>query len=155
MFNKLRETISQKQPEILLGGLLGTLLYFGQIVLTEVILPVFHTVLPELSKKGLASLIGAQLFVIVIGSIYILASRGVKRHYRFDKRLGIHFHKKTNEPFCPSCLASDIESPLREKESDWRCQRKDCASKYINPDYKSPEPPPEPQRNRSNWVKGY
>jgi hypothetical protein len=60
------------------------------------------------------------------------------RHYRFDEASGIHFHKKTNKPFCTSCLISNIESPLLEKDSGWRCQRKDCGMKYPNPKYQRP-----------------
>jgi len=99
-----------------------------------------------------------SLSILILSISYLLLYRSHKskrRYYNFDKRIGIYFHKKTRDPFCPSCLASDIESPLKESDASWRCQRKECSSIYHNPDYKSPPQPPEPPRRRPSWVRGY
>jgi hypothetical protein len=69
---------------------------------------------------------------LIVSSLYTYVCKK-RRHYRFDKTVGIFFHKKTGEPFCPSCLISNIESPLLEKDSGWTCQRKDCDMRYQNP----------------------
>ena len=69
-----------------------------------------------------------------------------RQQYRFDKHLGISVHKITGDPFCPSCLLSDIESPLKEDAKQWICQRKDCGQFYRNPDY---TPPPQKPKH---WM---
>jgi hypothetical protein len=80
-----------------------------------------------------------QAFEVLNSSLSWMLGYLKRRQYRFDKRLGVYFHKKTNEPFCPSCLISkNIESPLQETISGWQCGIKDCDKYYINPDYKEP-----------------
>jgi len=147
---KIKDTISKKLPEYLLAALIGTLSYLLAIVWKEIFLPVAQKLLPELSKTGLLAIILIQLLVLLLAFVYLIFSRGKRRQYRFDKRLGIYFHKKTNDPFCTSCLAADIESPLKETKSGWHCQRKECDKWYSNPDYKEP---PKPERHRgSTWM---
>ena len=101
----------------------------------------------------------AMLFlsILIFAISYLLLYRShksIRRNYNFDKRIGIYFHKKTREPFCPSCLASDIESPLKESADSWRCMRKDCSMGYHNPDYNAPPRPPDPPR-RPSWATGW
>ena len=108
----------------------------------------------QLSKTPNIRWIAALFLSIIMLSIsYLLLYRShknIKRNYTFDKRIGVYFHKKTKEPFCPSCLASDIEAPLRESAAFWQCMRKDCVLKFPNPDYQAPPQPPKPRRR--NWV---
>lgn len=73
-------------------------------------------------------------------------------NYLFDNHLGISFHKKTKEPFCPSCLASNIEFPLQVYEHGWLCNRKECHQFYSNPDFKELDTPEYQGRSK---VTGY
>ncbi len=145
----MKEIIYKKLPEYLLAALIGTLSYLLAIVWKEIFLPVAQKLLPELSKTGLLAIILIQFLLLIIGCLYILLSRSKRRKYRFDKRLGIYFHKKTNDPFCTSCLAMDIESPLLEVSHGWTCKLKSCEQFYNNPDYQKP---PESPRPKGTWM---
>ena len=138
MTDNTKETISKKLPEYLLAALIGALTYLFAIVWKEILLPLAQVLMPELSKTGLLAIILIQLLVLLIALAYLFFSRNKKRQYRFDKRLGIYFHKKTSDPFCTSCLATDIESPMKELPNGWYCKRKGCEQYYGNPNYKKP-----------------
>jgi hypothetical protein len=137
---KIKELIQQKLPEYLLASLIGTIAALLAIAWKEISVPVVQKLLPELSKTGLLAIILILLLALILSFLYILISRRKHRHYFFDKHAGIHFHKLTKEPFCPSCLSTDIESPLKDEGHAWRCPRKDCAMYYPNPDHKTPPP---------------
>jgi hypothetical protein len=149
MITKIKDIIKEKLPGSLWASIVAAITYLLLIVWKEISLPLVQKLLPELSKTGLLALNLSQFLVITIALIYILAHSDKRRHYRFYKRLGINFHKKTGEPFCPSCLLSNIESPLKENEKMWICQRKGCGQFYRNPDY---APPPEKPRKASHWM---
>lgn len=149
MIKTIKELIQQNLPKYLLAALIGILSYLLAIVWKEISIPVAQKLLPELSKTGLLAIILIQFLVLLIASLYALLSRSKRSHYRFDKRIGIFFHKKTGNPFCSSCMASDLESPLQESAEGWRCQRKDCGMYYRNHDYQAP---PEPPRQKGTWM---
>jgi hypothetical protein len=135
---KIKEIIQQKSMEILLLAISGVIGYLLAIVWKEISLPFVQKPLPELSKTALLAIILIQFLALIGTLVYILLTRNKSRHYRFDKHLGISFHKKTGEPFCPTCLLSNVVSPLMEFESGWRCQRKECNKPFSNPNYKAP-----------------
>lgn len=67
--------------------------------------------------------------------------------YVFDETYGIYKSKETGHYFCTSCLLNNIESPLTERPSGWRCESNDCKKIYPNPSYKAPK--------RENPYKNY
>jgi hypothetical protein len=139
--SKIKETVQQKSTELLLLGIAGVIGYLLAIVWKETSLVVFQKVLPELSKIGLLAIISIQFLGLAGTFVYILLTRKISSKYRYDKRIGIRFHRRTGDPFCSSCLASNIESPLQEFDSGWRCVRQDCEKWFANPDYKNPKSP--------------
>ena len=71
----------------------------------------------------------------------------VQDRYEFIKEFGISKSKESGHYFCTSCLMKNIESPLTEKQSGWRCELKDCGKFYKNPSYQSP-----PKRETSKYF---
>jgi len=62
--------------------------------------------------------------------------------YDFIKELGIYKSKESGHYFCASCLMKNIESPLTERRTGWRCELKDCGKFYTNPAYQRPKRKP-------------
>jgi hypothetical protein len=135
---KIKEIIQYESTKILKVAIIGALGYLFAVVWKEISLPLVQKVIPELSNKGLLAIILIQFLVLIGTFVYIFVSRNKRYHYRFDKRLGIYLHKKTGEPFCTSCLTSNIESPLKEEKQGWYCDFIYCEKFYTNPDYTSP-----------------
>jgi len=150
---KIKETIQQKLTECLLAAIAGVLGYLLATVWKEISLLVLQKVLPELSKIGLLAVISIQFLGLAGTFVYILLTRKINSKYRFDKRIGIRFHRRTGDPFCSSCLASNIESPLQEFESGWRCVRQGCEKWFQNPDYDTAQPPPLGKISGVKWKK--
>jgi hypothetical protein len=150
--SKLKELLQEKALELLLLGLAGALGSLLTIVWKEISAPLIQKVLPSISTIAWASVTSILFLMLSMTWVYILLTRKKSRKYRHDKHLGIHFHKKTGDPFCSSCMALNIESPMMESERGWKCHRKDCDSFRANPDYKPPSPPPKPET--TPWVKG-
>jgi hypothetical protein len=59
--------------------------------------------------------------------------------YDFVKEIGIYKSKESGHYFCASCLMKNIESPLTETQSGWRCELKDCGKFYSNPSHQIPK----------------
>jgi hypothetical protein len=135
---KLKELLQEKGLELILLGLAGALGALLTVVWKEISVPLIQKFLPSISTTAWASIASILFLMLSMTWIYILLSRKKTRNYRFDKRLGIWFHKKTKEPYCPSCLMSNLESPLKVSEDGWRCRKKDCLQFYSNPDHKKP-----------------
>jgi hypothetical protein len=135
-----KEVIREYLTKVLWVGLIGTLGYLLGIVETEVVVPIAQTILPQLSNKGLLAIVCIQFVLLCVAFIIFLLNKNKRKHYRFDKTLGIYFHKKTNEPFCSSCLSHNIESPLQQSKDAWWCGVKDCEKMYRNPDNDSISP---------------
>jgi hypothetical protein len=135
---KLKELLQTKALEGLIVILLGLLGYLLGNVWQEISVPLIQKVLPAISTKAMASVTLIAFLLLVLTWLYIFFTRKKSRKYRFDKRLGIYFHKKTGEPYCPSCLIQNLDSPLKESEEGWRCRNRFCLQFYVNPDHKSP-----------------
>ena len=59
--------------------------------------------------------------------------------YEFIEKFGMYKSKESGNYFCAACLMKNIESPLTEKMTGWKCELKDCDQFYINPAYKVPK----------------
>jgi len=70
------------------------------------------------------------------------SAENLQDNYGFIKELGIYKSKESGHYFCTSCLMKNIESPLTEKQSGWRCELKDCGKFYSNPSYQLPKRKP-------------
>ena len=58
--------------------------------------------------------------------------------YIFDETYGIYKSKDKGDKhfYCTSCLAKNIESPLKVLQHGWSCELGDCDKFYPNPSYK-------------------
>jgi hypothetical protein len=126
----------------LLISILALIGYFLSPGFQKIYLYTAPKFLTLMGPEGELTLILLLLVLNIATWTYILLNRNKRRHYYFDKRLGIFFHKKSGEPFCTSCLISNIESPLQEDERGWRCKRNECCESFPNPNYKPESLPP-------------
>jgi hypothetical protein len=135
---KIKEIIKDKVvlPVLvwLIISILTLIAYFLSPALQQIYLYTAQKFYSLMGPEGELTLILLLLVLNIATWTYILLTRNKSRNYRFDKHLGIQFHKETNEPFCPTCMLSNIESPLQEDESCWRCLRKDCRGREVGSD---------------------
>ncbi len=68
--------------------------------------------------------------------LYQLYPKFIRNKYKFDDRLGIYFHKKTNQKVCHKCLNEKIPriSPVQNFGNEHLCGY--CKSSFDNPDFK-------------------
>ena len=135
---KIKETIQDKLllpvlVSLLISGLalIGYFLSPGFQKIYLLVAQIFYTLM---GAEGELTLILLLLVLNVATWTYILPTRNKRKHYHFDKRLGIYFHKKTGEPFCSACFVANLESPLKEESTGWVCCNRYCNKAFKNPD---------------------
>jgi hypothetical protein len=87
----------------------------------------------NLQNKHAGEISNLQNKILVLEEKY--STNNLQDKYVFVKELGIYKSKESGHYFCTSCLMKNIESPLTEKQSGWRCEIKDCDKFYSNPSY--------------------
>jgi hypothetical protein len=136
--HKIIELLKEKSITLLLGAIVGVLSFLGSIVWVDLGVPFAEKVLPSVPNRSLLAILLMQSVLLLVAFVSFLFMRNKARKYRFDKHQGIWYHKTTGEPFCPSCLSHNLESPLQQDAYGWRCGVKSCEKYYSNPDYVSP-----------------
>ncbi len=65
------------------------------------------------------------------------SAENLQDKYEFIKEFGIYKSKESGNYFCASCLMKNIESPLTQRRTGWRCESKGCGKFYTNPAYQT------------------
>ena len=70
------------------------------------------------------------------------STKDLEDKHDFIEELGIYKSKESGHYFCAFCLMKNVESPLTERRTGWRCELKDCGKFYTNPAYQTPKRKP-------------
>ena len=113
----------------------------------------FRTELMTQVQQATPQALAISLVLLALGCLalsawvlYLLPS------FKYDPKLQVYRHRVTGLLYCPSCRNKKPLSPLIKEISGWICPF-NCGHFYKDPDYKKPEPPPQEDLGKNEWMK--